>query len=135
VAKEKLIGAYEEWLSEYDWSLIGTLTFRESPSSSRADRIFRRWISEIKQKDGTDRFHWVRVTEHGAFGDNLHYHVVIGGLQHDSEWWPWVLRWDKLAGSAEISSYLPNAGGLLYMLKTARPGRDFEIDFDLGTRK
>lgn len=131
--KEELIDAYEEWFAGYHWSLFGTLTFRESPSSSRADRIFRRWISEMKQTDGADGFRWVRVTEHGSFGDNLHYHVVIGGLRNGSKF-PWMLRWDELAGSAEISYYRSNAGGLRYLLKTARPDRDFEIEFDLPRR-
>ena len=131
MTKKELIDAYEDWFSKYHWSLIGTLTFRGSPSSSRADRIFRRWISEMKQGDGTNKFHWVRVTEHGSFGDNLHYHVVIGGLRDGSKW-PWMLRWDELAGSADIFYYRPYAGGLAYMLKTARPDRDFEIDFDLS---
>jgi hypothetical protein len=130
VTKQELIDAYEDWLSSYHWSLFGTLTFRESPSSARADRLFRHWISEMKQTDGTDSFHWVRVTEHGSFGDNLHFHVLIGGLRDGSKF-PWMLRWDELAGSADIFYYRPYAGGMRYMLKTARPDCDFEIDFEL----
>lgn len=129
--KEELVSSYEEWFSQHHWSLFGTLTFRGSPSSSKADRIFRNWIAEMKRSDGTNNFHWVRVTEHGSFGDNLHYHILIGGLRDGSKW-PWMLRWDELAGSADIFYYRPHAGGLRYMLKTVRPGRDFEIDFDLS---
>lgn len=130
VNKIELIDAYEEWLSEQSWGLFGTLTFRGSPSSSQADRIFRRWISEMKQADGTTNFRWVRVTEHGSFGDNLHFHVLIGGLRNGSKW-PWMLRWDELAGSADIFYYRVHAGGIRYMLKTADPDRDFEIEFEL----
>jgi hypothetical protein len=135
VTKQELIEAYEEWFCKYHWIFFGALTFRESPSPSRADRIFKRWIAEMQQNDGTKDFRWVRVTEHGAFGDNLHFHVLIGGLTNDAEWWPWVRRWDALAGDAVLSYYCKNAGGIPYMLKTALPGRDFEIDFDLRTSK
>jgi hypothetical protein len=128
--KAEIIEAYEEWLNRYQWNLFGTLTFRDSPSSLKADRIFRRWISEMKSDDGTNGFRWVRVTEHGSFADNLHFHIVIGGLRVGCKW-PWLLRWDELAGSADIFYYRPHAGGLSYMLKTARPDREFEIDFDL----
>lgn len=41
-----------------------------------------------------------------------------------------MLRWDELAGSADIFYYRPNAGGIRYMLKTARPGCDFEIEME-----
>lgn len=131
MTRNELIDAYEGWFSEQRWQLFGTLTFRGSPSPFRADNIFRRWISEMEENDGTKSFRWVRVTEHGAFGDNLHYHVVIGGLRDGCKW-PWLLLWGELAGSADIFYYIPNAGGLRYMLKTARPDRDFEIDFELG---
>lgn len=130
MTKEQLIDAYADWLSEQRWGLFGTLTFRGSPSPSRADRIFRRWISEMKESDGTNRFRWVRVTEYGAFGDNLHFHILVGGLRDGSKW-PWLLRWGELAGSADIFYYVPYAGGLRYMLKTARPDRDFEIEIEL----
>jgi hypothetical protein len=128
--KANLIDAYESWLNQFRWSLYGTLTFRGSPSATTADRIFRQWISEMKQEDGAKDFRWFRVTEHGAYGDNLHFHAVIGGLRDGSKW-PWMLRWDELAGSADIFYYRPYAGGLPYMLKTARPDRDFEIEFEL----
>lgn len=130
MTKDQLISAYEDWLSQRRWSLFGTLTFRGSPSSSRADRIFRRWISEMRQNDGTASFRWVRVTECGAFGDNLHFHILVGGLRNGSKW-PWLLRWNELAGSADIFYYHPYAGGIRYMLKTAHPDRDFEIEMEL----
>lgn len=128
--RDELIGAYESWLSKQHWSLIGTLTFRGYPSASKADRIFRQWISEVREQDGARDFRWVRVTEHGACGDNLHFHVLIGGLRDGSKW-PWLLRWDEVAGSADIFYYCPHAGGIRYLLKTASPERDFEIEIEL----
>jgi hypothetical protein len=128
--RAELIDAYESWLNQFHWSLYCTLTFRGNPSNSKADRIFRQWTDEMRDQDGGDNFRWVRITEHGAFADNLHFHAVIGGLREGSKW-PWILRWDELAGSADIFDYRPYAGGLAYMLKTAHPDRDFEIEFEL----
>jgi hypothetical protein len=130
VTKEQLIDGYAEWLSRYKWIWFATLTFGGCPGFSRADRLFRRWITEIEAKDGTDEFRWVRVTERGAFGDNIHFHSVIGGLYNGNKF-PWILRWQELAGSADIFYYRPHAGGLRYMLKGARPGSDFEIEMEL----
>ncbi len=84
----------------------------------------------MKREDGADYFRWVRVTERGSFGDNLHFHVLIGGLRDRSKW-PWILRWEELAGDCIISYYRPFAGGIRYMLKTASPDRDFEIEIEL----
>lgn len=128
--KNNLIDAYEDWLAKQHWSLFGTLTFRSSPSTSRADRIFRQWITEMEKEDGTDGFRWVRVTEHGAADDNLHFHILVGGLRSGSKY-PWILRWNELAGDCLISYFHPYAGGLRYMLKTASADRDFEIEIEL----
>lgn len=129
MTRQELIAGYEEWFCTKRWHLFGTLTFAAMPSPSRADSIFRRWISEIKSTDGTSDFSWVRVAEHGADGQNLHYHVLVGGWAGESKW-PWVLRWNELAGDCIISYYDPNGGGLRYLLKTVQPNRDFEIEFE-----
>ncbi len=129
--RQQLVDAYDEWISRYKWDLFGSLTFRCPPSASKADRIFHRWISEMELQDGTEDLRWVRVAERGAYGDHLHYHVLIGGLRHGSKW-PWLLRWLELAGDCSISYYRPYAGGIRYMLKEVRPGCDFEIDFDFS---
>jgi len=129
LTKDQLIGAYAGWLEERTWNWFCTLTFRGFPSVKKADDLFRIWISEVRQKVGTAAFRWVRVTERGANQDNVHFHALVGGLR-DATKWDWVLRWDDLAGTADIFYYRPNAGGIEYMLKTAEPNRDFEIEFE-----
>ena len=153
MTRDKLIAGYAEWLEQYHWTLFATLTFRGFPSPSRANLIFRKWISEMKEQEDEKDFHWVRVTEYGAFQDqdNVHYHALIGGLR-DVCRWHWLRRWDKLAGDSTLTYYrrdycsdhgipqsLLNAehpqrptGAIPYMLKTAHPDRDFEIDFELA---
>jgi hypothetical protein len=96
-----------------------------------ANRIFRKWISEIEDEDGARNFHWFRVTERGAYGDNLHFHVLVGGLRSGSKY-PWIVRWNELAGDALITYYFRSGGATKYIVKTARPDRDFDIDFNLS---
>lgn len=127
---QHLIDGYRELLSRYRWQWFATLTFRGTPSFRKTDQAFRLWLSEIDEAVGTADFHWFRVTEHGAFGNNLHYHLLLGGLR-DASKWDWILRWEELAGEAVIHYFFPCRGAITYILKTARPGCDFEIDFDL----
>ena len=132
MTRDELISGYVEWLSRYRWVWFGTLTFRIPDLPTwKANRIFKQWISEIEAEDGADDFHWFRVTEHGAYRDNLHFHVLVGGLRNGSKW-PWLLRWNELAGDASLTYYLRSGGASQYIVKTARPDRDFEIDFDLS---
>jgi hypothetical protein len=131
MTRDELISGYVEWLSRFKWVWFGTLTFRRPDLPvGKAKQIFKKWISEIKADDGADDFHWFRVTERGAFGDHLHFHVLVGGLQNGSRL-PWVVRWNELAGDASLTYYFRSGGASRYIVKTARPDRDFEIDFHL----
>ena len=127
---KQLIDGYEEWLTRFNWAWFGTLTFRDYPTLNRANSLFKKWISEIEKEDGTSDFRWFRVTERGAFNDNIHFHVLVGGLRKGSKW-PWIFRWEELAGGSSIAYYFRSGGAARYVVKTAQPGRDFEIDFHL----
>jgi hypothetical protein len=129
VKAKQLRDCYAEWLSSFRWQLFATLTFRRFPSSSRANRIFRLWTDEMRSAVGTSSFRWFRVTEYGSSGTNLHYHAFIGGLR-DATKWPWLFRWEELAGEADIFYFSPAGGAVQYSLKTLHEDRDFEIEFD-----
>lgn len=129
--KEELIDAYEDWLRQFRWKLFANLTFRRPPSISKANRIFLTWIDAMRSKDGASDFRWVRITERGAFGDNLHFHSLIGGLRNGCKW-PWILLWDELAGDSLILYFRPSLGGIRYMLKGVDPNRDFDFEADFG---
>ncbi len=131
MTKEDLIEAYATWLGHYHWHWFGTLTFRRPVSTFVAEQIYGRWISEVKDAQGTDAFSWIRVTERGAYGDNLHFHILVSGLR-DVYKWDWILRWDQLAGTADIFYYNKNAGGLRYMLKEVQPRGDFEMYLEIS---
>jgi hypothetical protein len=125
--QQELIQGYVDWLSPYRWNLLGTLTFRKQPSSYRADRLFSTWIDAIRKAEGTSAFCWFRVKELGAFGDNFHFHVLVGGLRNPSKF-PWMLLWDELAGEANLSYFVTHLGGIRYILKSVQPDQPFDFD-------
>ena len=126
--KAEIIEAYERWLNRFRWNWFVTLTFRGAVTKPKANLLFREWIRELHQKEGTKSFSWVRVIEHGSFGDNLHFHLLVSGLRDECKYF-WILRWDELAGRAWISYYRSSMGGIRYMLKTFHPNQDFDIEF------
>ena len=144
--KLELVEGYTEFLRRYKWNLFGSLTFATRPPAAIADRIFHRWIAEVEngcpsldlrwtepqvqQESGEVQFRWVRVAERGRSGDNLHFHVLLGGLRHPSKYPP-LLLWNDLAGEALLYYFNPNRHGVEYMIKTVKPGQPFEIDFQL----
>lgn len=133
MTKSELIDAYEEWLDGLKWLWFATLTFRGSPSPRKANDLFHVWISEIRKREGTDAFSWVRVAERGSSREHLHFHVLVAGLRDPCKW-DWVLRWEKLAGDSMIFYYQRGRGGIRYMLKEAEPGRDFDIQIAIDGR-
>jgi len=131
--RQELIDAYSDWLAGFKWCWFGTLTFRRSDIPfSIADHTFKDWIREIETGDGADDFRWFRVTERGAYGCNLHFHILIGGLRNGTKL-PWILRWNEMAGDALITYYFRSGNATRYIVKTAHPDRDFEIDFNLSS--
>jgi hypothetical protein len=129
---KQLIDSYHEWFSQYAWHWFGVLTFPAYPRVTKAKRLFDLWISEIEKNYGTKDFRWVRVTEYGAEGINLHFHILVGGLHlRPGCRVKAMFRWQELAGEANITSFIPHRNGISYILKTVRPGQDFEIDFRL----
>jgi hypothetical protein len=131
VTREQLIEEYADWFSEYSWNWFGTVTFPGYPSRTIAIRKFDEWIAEIKRRDGTKSFRYVRVLERGAYEDNIHFHFLIGGLERRANWYQWRCRWQETNGAAVISNYDPKRGGIRYLLKSLLPDRDLDITIRL----
>ena len=96
-------------------------------SSEIQKLLTSRDVGEIESSDGGKDFRWVRVTEHGADGSNLHFHVLIGGLRKGTAT-RWVSRWNAIAGEAKVEQFNPDEDGIFYILKGFKLGRDFEIE-------
>ena len=131
VSREKLENAYAEMLGRWKWDWIATLTHAGYPSRAKLMRKFDAWVSELQREDGTRTFRYVAVVESGAYGDNHHLHVLVGGLKRQAQMfpWPWRDRWQEVAGQAAIVKFDPKEGGIRYLLKTLLPDSEFDITF------
>ena len=129
----QLIEAYATWWKKWDWDWFGALTFPGYPGRNSAIRKFERWIDEIEREQGAGDFRYVRVIETGAYDDNIHIHILVGGLKRQARLFPAIgrERWEKIAGAAAITRFDPEKGGVYYLLKTLDPAREFDVDFRL----
>jgi hypothetical protein len=128
--RNELVDGYAAWLEQYVWQWFGTLTFRGFPPLTKAKQMFRMWIGELKLQNGTPQFASFCAKEGGATGENIHFHVLIGGLRDRSQRLPWVGRWWELAGDAQISYFRKNENAIRYLLKTITIDGDFDVALD-----
>jgi hypothetical protein len=137
ISKQSLVDAYAEWLENWTWDLFATLTHPGYPSRTVVERKGKRWISDVGEEYGTPSFRYVMVLESGAYGDNNHLHILIGGLKRKARRFPWPIkhRWEEMAGHATITRFDPEQGGIRYLLKTLLPDRDFEITLSFNERR
>jgi hypothetical protein len=135
LSKQELRGAWANWLSKYDWDWFGTLTFPGHPSPRKAKRLFNTWIQLLRRAVDTKSFHWVRVMEKGACGDNAHFHVLVGGLKPATRRHPerWAAEWTTVStGHAHMARFdAEKQGGMYYLLKSLLYNGDFDIDIHL----
>jgi hypothetical protein len=129
--RELTIQEYQKWLKKFDWAWYATLKVTSgAPSIARAQKLFDRWVLELRAKEGANDFRWVRVLELGRVGTNPHFHTLIGGLRNRTRYWK--NRWNELGGDALISRFDPEKEGIFYMLKGTDERGDLNIDFDLS---
>jgi hypothetical protein len=131
---EGLKQEYKRWLRRYSWAWFGTLKITSGmPSKRRANQMFERWISELRRTEGAEDFRWVRVLEKGGSGQNLHFHVLVGGLRNRRK--HWEAEWIQLGGEALIGKFDPAKEAILYMTKEMNDSGNLDIDFCLPNRK
>jgi RNA recognition motif. (a.k.a. RRM, RBD, or RNP domain) len=93
--------------------------------------MFDAWISRLRQAEGADDFRWFRVLERGSGGNNIHFHVLIGGLRDREKFW--AQKWNALGGDGRITPYDSERDGILYLLKGMGDDGDLACDFLLPT--
>ena len=131
---EEWLEAYIDWLGQYWWQWFVTLTFPGYPGGKKAEKKFDVWKSQLQSEIGAEDFRFVRVMERGAYGDNVHFHCVFGGLNLSGRnlLRAWEKRWaDITGGEASIQHYDANQAGIRYMLKSLRPDEDPAIELQL----
>jgi hypothetical protein len=98
---ERLKQEYNRWLRGFSWSWFATLKITSGiPSERRAKELFDRWISDLRRSEGSKTFRWFRVLERGGSGQNLHFHLLVGGFRNRLK--HWERRWNMLGGNALI---------------------------------
>jgi hypothetical protein len=130
MTRDELEDSYATWLAQRSWDWFATLTFRGYPPLAKANRLFKVWICELKEANGSPQFATFRVKEGGSSGENIHFHVLVGGLRDRSERLRWIRRWWQLAGDARISYFRKHQNGIRYILKTLNLEEDFDITLD-----
>jgi len=129
--KKGLVDGYADWIGQHEWNWFGTLTFKYRPGRRSADNALKKWLAELKKSESGPSFRWVRVKELGAFKDNLHFHILVGGLRSSASIVDWEDRWLDLAGDARICEFEDDKGGVRYLLKTLLPDEDFDFEIEL----
>lgn len=128
--KRELINGYVELLSRYRWQWFATLTFRGYPSVRKARFCFEQWISALERADGGAEFRFAKVTEYGATRDDLHFHLLIGGLRRLRPAL-WTDKWKSLAGDCQIDKYDSTRPGIAYVCKTLEPEAEPPLELKL----
>ena len=122
--------AYCDWLASFRWRWFLTLTFREPTTSRQALRAFDKWINEVQRYEATPNFRYVRVLQFGAYGENLHFHVLLGGLRPRCRVRLIVRRWYLIAGWPEVTRFRPDRAAFHYILRDLRPDSEPDtVDF------
>ena len=130
--KDWMINYYGPSLRPFSWDWLFTLTVSGCRSAKVANRRFDRWITEMEQEVGGPKFRWLRVLKVAADQDEVHFHVLIGGIrkQHVHRPGRWKTKWQDIAGFAVVESCDPKMGGFYYLLKSVGRKLDFD-DIDL----
>jgi hypothetical protein len=130
-ARQELVKAWGEFLSQFSWDWFVTLTFREEVGSFRAHRLFGYFVRDLEKAAGHPIF-WFRADEIGPHGGRFHIHALIGNVAHLRRM-TWVDGWDRLAGWARILPFDSKRGAAYYTAKyVAKQSGDWEISENLA---
>jgi hypothetical protein len=117
--------AWGDWLYEYPWDHVITLTFNYSASPDMATRWFGRWLRRLEQR-AQRGLRWFYAVERGAAG-LLHIHVLIRGT---SEIGTAALKAAWAPGRADADRYDSTRGAAFYATKhVGRTVEHYDFDF------
>jgi hypothetical protein len=131
--KDRLRAEWAEFLGRWSWEWFGTFTFRgEIVHPERADKQFRRWLSDLNSevhgkrwKRGIKSVGWARALEIQKRGV-IHYHALIRGVG-DLRRLSMMDRWNEMAGFSKILPIRSQLAVRNYVSKYVV--KDGEIDF------
>lgn len=125
---------YGKWLSGFEWSIFGCVTYKRKPSTRSAVENFRRYLRELETSIDS-RLAYVAVPEHRISGCGLppialHWHFLMACPPHKE----YALFKNCRAlwarnGVSDIQWYQREQSAAFYIAKTAKDV-DFEFLFD-----
>ena len=130
-SRPRVLQAYGEWLSLYEWDWWTTLTFaQERRSNGAAFRALNRWIRGIDLdlwRQPHTAPYWFAATEMGAQTGRLHLHTLLGNVGNLARSFAWK-QWFKQYGRASILPYDPRRGAGYYIAKyVSKDLSDYEV--------
>jgi hypothetical protein len=127
---EQLKKEHADWLSEYRWDWIATLSLDFGfPSYRQALQAFHNWIDELERREGGRHFRWVRGISRDSEGRNCCLHVLIGGLHSRRR--NYQQDWAERRGRALIERFDPSLRSIKHLVRAMDHDDDLEIDYEL----
>jgi hypothetical protein len=116
------------WVNDYSWAFYAVLNAPSGPVSlARANRMFCRWVAELRDAEGSSQFRWIRFSESGYLDANLRFHTILGGLRDRKTYW--ADRWRELGARATIRPF-DDGKKFLAALATVVESGDPKIEFE-----
>jgi hypothetical protein len=114
----------------YEWKGFGTLTFEGFIRFPQSRRLFDRWAREIRKPVVPHFLNWFAVIEHDRWGDDVRFHVLVGGSQISFQ--PhWITLWQDLSGGDGTFSDYRHGAFSAYVIRKAQADHYFAIAMDL----
>ena len=113
--RKDLVKTLGNFLTQFDWDLYATPTFRYPVTYPQAQRAVSEWVTHI----GPQAFAYVAYEE-GKAGGRFHCHVLLGGVGGEiAKTYPGAL-WRR--GNINIQPYDPQRGACWYVSKFPADG-------------
>ena len=110
---ERLQDQWGDWLDEFEWDHVCTVTFRAKVGKEAAVKAVQNWLRFLDRIAQCPVRHFV-VMEAGSVGGRTHFHGLVRGTKG--------LKGRALArswrhGRSKIEKYIRGAGGTHYVAK------------------
>ncbi len=137
--QSRIVCAWVDYLSQWEWDWFCTLTFRNEVHPEAAAKRFAVFVSKINRamfgprwwKKG-DGARWVRALEYQRRGV-IHYHALLGGVGlSEMRRFQWIHTWHELAGYARIEPPRDGRAVHRYCSKYVAKGGEIDIGGPLG---
>jgi hypothetical protein len=141
-----MIGAWVEFLKDYEWQWFATLTFKDAVHPEAAGKRFNYWTRLLDDSNGVPckkskthpkRVRWARGLEWQK-RDVLHFHAVMGNVPTELDTSAyrdlWARTWLEIGRTGYASIFpVEKVGGVVgYIAKYCAKGGEIDLSPSLG---